>query len=127
MIQKDALNNKKHQPSQSDIVDLQKLALMIIGNWYYFLICIVIAGVAAYFYSQHSLPTYRVTTTLLIEEEDNARMPGVDNMLQGVGLRPGPRNLDNQIDILSLWVFVGSIILFSIIGWLYFLKRDIPV
>ncbi|MCK5136205.1 MAG: polysaccharide biosynthesis tyrosine autokinase [Bacteroidales bacterium] len=74
---------------------------MIISNWYYFLICIVIAGVAAYFYIQYTLPTYRVTTTILIEEGDNVRMSGAENMLQGIGLGPGGQNLDNQIDILS--------------------------
>jgi len=35
--------------------------------------------------------------------------------------------IDSQINAVSLWVFIGSIILFSLIGWIYFLKRDIPV
>jgi len=35
--------------------------------------------------------------------------------------------VDSQIDAVSLLVFIGSIILFSLIGWAHFLRRDIPV
>ena len=81
MIQKDALNNKKHQPGQSDIVNLQKLALMMIRNWYVFFITLAIACTAAYFYNKYTLPTYRVTATLLVEEGDNARIAGTEKDL----------------------------------------------
>ena len=90
------INKKKPQPGHTELINVERLRSMIIGNWYYFLISIVLALAAAYFYIQYTLPTYRVTTTILIEEEDNAGF-GQDNLLQGIGLRPGSQNLDNQI------------------------------
>jgi len=35
--------------------------------------------------------------------------------------------LDGQIDTLAIWVLAGSVVVFFLTGWIYFLKRDISV
>lgn len=92
---------KRRIQSNTGKGDLQKQLLMIFRNWYYFLICLVVFLIIGYLYINNSVPTYRVTTTLLIEEEDDVNMIGADNLLHGIGLRQGAQNLENQIDILS--------------------------
>lgn len=102
MNPKTLLNSKKPQTSQSDFFNIQKIFFMVARNWYYFIVSLIVVGTMGYFYIQYTPPTYRVTTTLLIEEGDNMRMSsGSENILQGIGLHPGAQNLDNQIDILS--------------------------
>lgn len=92
---------------QSDIFKIKKFLSLILGYWYWLIISIAIAGVGAYFFVELTYPTYRVSTTILIEESENNSIPGVDNnLLKGFGLRPGSKNLDNQILILSSWTLI---------------------
>ncbi len=55
----------------------------------------------ARFYVKHTMPVYRTSTTLLINDTDER--PVVDNseLLQGLGLPGGLKNLENQIMILE--------------------------
>ena len=95
-------------PVKSDIINLRKLMNLILRRWYLFLLTLIASGVGAYFYIEYSIPVYRVTSTILIEEEDRPGIPGADNILQGYGLRPGSQNLDNQIQVLTSWSMVRT-------------------
>ncbi len=78
--------------------------LMIINllkkNWYLFLIGIALAFLMARFYISHTMPVYRSSITILINEGEDR--PLVDNsaLLEGLGLPGGMKNLHNQIMIL---------------------------
>jgi len=76
---------------------------MMWRKWYYYLIAIIILGAAAYFYLKHKIPTYLVTTTVLVQEEGAAT--GI-NLVEGFAVRPGSQNLDNQILVLSSYSLV---------------------
>ena len=80
--------------------DLKIIMSMIFRNWYWFLLTILVAMLAVRFYIRHTLPIYRTSATILINETENR--PVVDNseLLQGLGLPGGMRNLENQIMIL---------------------------
>lgn len=69
-------------------------------NWYIFLISIIMALFCARLYIGHTLPVYRSSVTILVNESENR--PVVDNteLLQGLGLPGGMKNLQNQIMIL---------------------------
>jgi len=70
-------------------------------NWYFFLIGVILAFVIARVYINHTLPVYRSSVTVLINETDDR--PLVDNsaLLEGLGLPGGMKNLHNQIMILK--------------------------
>jgi len=74
---------------------------LILRNWYFFILAIIIAFFGARFYVKHTMPVYRTSTTLLINDTDER--PVVDNseLLQGLGLPGGLKNLENQIMILE--------------------------
>lgn len=74
---------------------------LILKNWYFFVIAIAISLFGARLYINHTLPTYISAVTLLINETED--QPLVDNseLLQGLGLPGGMRNMENQIMILS--------------------------
>lgn len=91
--------------SRSDNLNPRKLIMMIFGSWYYFLMALIVTGAAVYVYVSSTFPTYYISTTVLIEEEEGT--PGVD-LLEGFTMQPGGQNLDNQILIISSHTMVRN-------------------
>lgn len=79
---------------------MQIIISLVLKNWYWYVLAAIIAIVCVRFYMRHTMPVYRTSATILINETE-AR-PIVDNseILQGLGLPGGMRNLQNQIMIL---------------------------
>ena len=103
MNQEHMTMNKSNFSSHADNLNTRKLLLMIWRKWYYFLIAVIICGAAALYYLKFKIPTYLVTTTVLVEEEGAA--PGLD-IVEGFAVRPGSQNLDNQILILTSYSLI---------------------
>lgn len=102
-----------HQVShfqQRDVWDPTVILSLIIKNWYLFIGAIILAYMAGRFYIDHTMSKYRTTATLLINETEER--PLVDNaeLLQGLGLPGGMRNLENQILILKSVALVENTI-----------------
>ncbi|MGB8491158.1 MAG: GNVR domain-containing protein, partial [Bacteroidales bacterium] len=74
---------------------------LIIHNWYYFVILIVVGLVLARFYLSHTMPVYRVSSTILINEENERQTLNNEQILQGLGLPGSMAKMDNQIMILG--------------------------
>lgn len=107
MDQKAPSSNRRIQTEQSDAMNPYKLLRMILNNWFLFIISILISIVLAFLYIKYTIPTFRVTTTVLIEEGDRARIQGMDrNMLEGFGLSPAARNMENQLYLLTSWTLI---------------------
>lgn len=99
-------NDPKHellQLSQSDQNqnDLQIIISLILKNWYWFIITATVAMFIVRFYVSHTLPVFRTSTTVLINESGDNRFAGNAQILQGLGLPGGMSNLQNQIMILK--------------------------
>jgi capsular exopolysaccharide synthesis family protein len=97
------INNEISQGinSQSKVgVDPSLILLLLFRNWYLFAIAIIFSLFAARFYINHTMPVYMSSITVLINETEDR--PLVDNteLLQGLGLPGGMRNLENQMMIL---------------------------
>ncbi|WP_430934251.1 GumC family protein [Saccharicrinis sp. 156] len=82
-------------------IDPSIIVKLILKNWYVFLITIPLAVVGAHFYISIILPVYQVSTSVLIDEVDDRGSGNNEELLQGLGLSGGMRNLDNQIKILT--------------------------
>ncbi|MCF8380682.1 MAG: polysaccharide biosynthesis tyrosine autokinase [Bacteroidales bacterium] len=74
---------------------------LLIKNWYIFVIAVFVALMGARVYISHTLPIYRVSTTILINDTGERSMMNNDDLLQGLGLPGGMRNMENQMYILS--------------------------
>ncbi|MCK5691827.1 MAG: polysaccharide biosynthesis tyrosine autokinase [Bacteroidales bacterium] len=94
-----------HQAGVSHMINIRKILMMMLKNWYFYFLGIVISIAGAYFFMKHKIPTYRVETTILIGEEGNPQGAGED-MLQGFALRPGVQNLDNQLLIVRSYSLI---------------------
>lgn len=66
-------------------------------NWYWFAISAVLAIFAARFYIGHTMPVYQTGVTILINETEDRPLVDNSELLQGLGLPGGMKNLENQI------------------------------
>ena len=87
-MNKEKQDQKTHNTNGLDMVVILPLVLKY---WYWFVLSIVIALFGSSLYVRHTMPIYRTTATILINETE-AR-PIVDNseILQGLGLPGGLR------------------------------------
>ena len=70
-------------------------------KWYYIILGLILAFILARFYIGHTLPVYRVSASILINQIEERTLGMNEEILQGMGLPGGMRNLDNQIMILT--------------------------
>jgi len=89
------------QPRDTNKNDLQVFLPLILKNWYWFVIALVLALVGVRFYMNHTMPVYRTSSTILINETGERSFMDNSEILQGLGLPGGMRNVQNQIMILS--------------------------
>lgn len=66
-------------------------------NWYWFVISTILAVFAARFYIGHTMPVYQTAVTVLINETEDRPLVDNSELLQGLGLPGGMKNLENQI------------------------------
>ena len=92
---------------QEHVLDLKKIFYLIVSNWYYFTLALSVALICAYFYNASTIPTYRVSTTLLIDEEKKGDLLGNNQLFEGNLFGAAAKNLDNQIMVLSSKTLIG--------------------
>ena len=105
MNQESSISTRRSNPGIFGTLNPQKVVVLILSNWYVYVAAFLICTLGAFFYLKHKIPSYLVSTTILIEEEES--MPGQD-ILQGFALRPGIQNLDNQLIILTSYSLIGK-------------------
>ena len=88
--------------------DLQIILSLILKNWYWFVIAVTIAAVCVRLYVKHTLPVYRTSATIMINETEDRPTGGNAQILQGLGLTGGLSNLQNQIIILKSFALVEA-------------------
>lgn len=91
----------------SDDIDLVKYFYLFVSNWFWFVLAIFLSLSLAWFISRYSPKVYKVSASLLIEDESKApsglgsAMFSGNDVMSGFGLYPGWYNLQNQMLILK--------------------------
>lgn len=98
---------QKKNPPQENVIDLKKIIHLVVANWYYFIIALFLSISGAYIYNTYTIPTYRISATLLIDEGKKGNLLGDNQLLEGFGLGEGMKNLDNQIMVLTSRTLIG--------------------
>jgi capsular exopolysaccharide synthesis family protein len=101
-----AVDVKKTNEAEIDLVELLGKVLHLVRKYYYiFLAGIVLALGFAYLYIKKAEPVYEVYTSLLVEEEENKGLSynsSMDMVSTGMAsFLPGNSNVDNQVFILK--------------------------
>ena len=90
-------NNRINDENENDI---QFIISLLLKNWYWFILATAVAIMAVRLYIKHTMPIYRTSATILINETGERPMLDNSEILQGLGLPGGMRNLQNQIMII---------------------------
>ena len=85
-------------------IDVKRFIRDLIQYWWLFAITVPISLLSVFMVHRYVQPVYSATITLLMEERGDI-MPKAD-IMQGFGLTPGQRSVDNQIAILTSWDIV---------------------
>jgi tyrosine-protein kinase Etk/Wzc len=97
----DFQQGQNKQPHEMSEFDPRVIFSLIIKNWYWFILATVISLFCARFYLSHTMPVYRTSATILINETEDRPIVDNSDILQGLGLPGGMKNLENQILILK--------------------------
>ncbi|PID91646.1 MAG: hypothetical protein CSA96_07390 [Bacteroidetes bacterium] len=107
MTQPKQISNEHLQNSARSLFNFNKFFIVVRGKWYLFLISVLVAMIALVFYFRYTIPTYSVSSSLLVEDGESSSLPGLDNnLMEGFRITPGAANLDNQILILKSWSLI---------------------
>jgi len=110
---------QEKQVTQEETIDIKALILKYTQYWYYFLVSILFFGFIAFLNNRYTVPEYSVSTTLLIRDDNNTQL-GAENLLEGLELFSGKKNLNNEIVILSSYSLSEQIIEELNLGISYF-------
>jgi len=100
---------QEKQEPQEETIDIKGLILRYSQYWYFFIISILFFGFIAFLNNQYTVPEYSVSTTLLIRDDNNTQM-GAENILEGLELFSGKKNLKNEIIILNSYTLSEKIV-----------------
>lgn len=81
-------------------LDPKIILSLLFRNWYWFVIFPIISLFFARFYIGHTMPVFRTSTTVLINDNRNRSVVDNSSLLEGFGLPGGMQNIENQIMIL---------------------------
>ena len=105
--------------SGEETIDLRALILKYTQYWYYFVLSILFFGFIAFLNNRYTAPEYSVSTTLLIRDDNNTQL-GAENLLEGLEMFSGKKNLKNEIIILNSYTLNKKIIEELELGTSYF-------
>jgi capsular exopolysaccharide synthesis family protein len=110
---------QKKQEPQEETIDIKALILNYSQYWYYFLVSILFFGFIAFLNNRYTVPEYSVSTTLLIRDDNNTQM-GAENLLEGLELFSGKKNIENEIIILNSYNLSERVVKELDLGAAYF-------
>jgi tyrosine-protein kinase Etk/Wzc len=85
---------------KEDSVDVQKILVRVIANWYWFIISFTVCIVSAFFVNRYTTPIYKVSASIIVRDEDrNRSFSGMESAM-GMDLLQNKKNIQNEIGIL---------------------------
>lgn len=94
------LNNNNIGRQEDERIDIKIVFFKYLNNWKLFLLSFIIFLSLAFIYNRYTVPTYSVSSTLLIRDDNNTQL-GAENLIEGLELFSGKKNLKNEIVILN--------------------------
>ena len=88
------------EKGNEEIIDLKAILFKYLSYWHYFLISFLFFCFLAFLNNRYTVPEYSVSSTLLIRDDNNTQL-GAENLLEGLELFSGKKNLKNEIIILK--------------------------
>ncbi|MDP4206512.1 MAG: hypothetical protein Q8859_11025, partial [Bacteroidota bacterium] len=106
-------NNSGSQRKEEESWHIKKLVLKFLNQLHWFILSVLTALVIAFLINHFSIPVYRISSKILIEDSENKQSTGAlagpeRDLTQGFGLYAGMQNFDNQSIILKSYTQLYS-------------------
>ncbi len=86
---------------QDETLDLKKYLYMMMANWYWFLISLTLSLTVAYLVTRYTKPVYRVSSSLMIQEDERGRgLSSYENLIPGMEIFRNQKKVLNELEIL---------------------------
>ncbi len=111
-------------------IDLLVILPLVLKNWYWFIICIAVAMFGARWYINHTLPVFRTSGTILVNDREDRSLVDNSELLQGLGLPGGMKNIQNQIMIIKARALIEStlkVLPFEVDYYFKTLRNRLPI
>src|SRR5690606_36739874 len=79
-------------------IDIRKIISILLSNWRWFALSIILCLCIAYVYLRYTTPIYRIKATVLVQDAKKGGDLGDAGMLSELGLS-GKSNVDNEVEI----------------------------
>ncbi|MCU4165832.1 GumC family protein [Carboxylicivirga caseinilyticus] len=93
-----------HQPhkgkSSDNLFDLKRILFLLRKNWYLFLISLPLCIGSVYIYHRYTVPVYQARATLLLKGDDQRSITRSE-LIEGFGLSPEARSVENQMFVIK--------------------------
>ena len=86
--------------NNEETVDFKLLIKKYTAYWYYFILSISVCLFIAFLYNRYIRPTYIVSTTIEIRDDNNTQL-GVENILEGMEMFSVKTNIENEKAVLK--------------------------
>ncbi len=90
----------KKQHSNDGMFDINRIIKLVIHNWYLFILSFPLFLGGIYIYHRYTVPIYSASTTILLKNSQDRNMSQSD-LIEGFGLSPEIRNIENQTFIIK--------------------------
>jgi len=101
--------NNFQEFKQEESFDIKAFLFKIFNYWYFFAMTIILALVIAFLFNKYSKPIYKVSTKVLIEDDQSNGTLNPDAVL-GFGLLRNQANIENEIGILKSFTLINRTI-----------------
>ena len=112
------MNNKELNEEK---IDIKGIFMSYTTYWYFFVLSILFFIFLGFLINRYTIPEYSVSSTLLIRDDSNTQL-GAENILEGLELFSGKKNLKNEIVILKSYSVTEQIVKELNLGISYFKK-----
>ncbi|MFD2285468.1 polysaccharide biosynthesis tyrosine autokinase [Pedobacter petrophilus] len=88
--------------AEDETLDIRKIILKLLDNWYLYLGAVLISLIIAYFYSKYTPPIYQISSKVLVNSNDKGGSPGAQGsaLMDLGGIMGGKSSVDNEVEIL---------------------------
>jgi capsular exopolysaccharide synthesis family protein len=95
-------SNKTNRNSTNyELIDIKEIALKYFRKWHWFLISIIVCFGIAYLYLKISNDKYDVQSTILLRKDENTKGLVDMSMLDGLGMFPSAKEVEDEIQVIS--------------------------
>ncbi|HBK31047.1 MAG TPA: tyrosine protein kinase [Porphyromonadaceae bacterium] len=114
------------EPQEENTISIMEILLLFVRYWKWIVAGMTVALIAAFIYLWYATPTYKVTSSIILKEDNSTTQSYAPrNAVEGVSALGSVTNLDNEIYILQSRTTIRSVINQLKLHTSYIVKEDI--